>query len=165
MEKLRRKPEKILTDNGNQFKLKWKRWCRDNEIETLFAHPYYPQDKGKVERTIKNVAEEFVKLLNKFPEWLKNIWRKHGVHDALRDALSERKTEFDLERIIFLLTVNRLYNPGSDLSALEWMEETAFPPKDVEKQWVYRSLDMLIEEKDTIEENLLENLKESLVVS
>jgi len=36
----------------------------------LHAHPYYPQDKGKVERTIRNVAEEFVYLLKKFPEWL-----------------------------------------------------------------------------------------------
>ncbi|KXB01391.1 hypothetical protein AKJ41_01720 [candidate division MSBL1 archaeon SCGC-AAA259O05] len=93
------------------------------------------------------------------------LWRKHGVHDALRDSLSGRKTEFDIERIIFLLTVNRLYNPGSDLSALEWIEEMAFPREDVEKQWVYRSLDKLIEEKDSIEENLLENLKESLDLS
>ncbi|MEA1904954.1 MAG: DDE-type integrase/transposase/recombinase [Candidatus Hadarchaeota archaeon] len=75
LEGLRRSPEKILTDNGSQFKLGWERWCRDNEIEPLFAHPYYPQDKGKVERTIRNVAEEFVNLLRKFPEWLRNIWR------------------------------------------------------------------------------------------
>ncbi|KXA97365.1 hypothetical protein AKJ39_03390 [candidate division MSBL1 archaeon SCGC-AAA259J03] len=89
LEKLQRKPEKILTDNGNQFKLKWKRWCKDNGIEPLYAHPYYPQDKGKVERTIRNVAEEFVNLLIKFPEWLKNIWRyrkwynKHRYHRSI----------------------------------------------------------------------------------
>ncbi|KXA96319.1 hypothetical protein AKJ38_03490 [candidate division MSBL1 archaeon SCGC-AAA259I14] len=68
LENLPRKPEKILTDNGNQLKLKWKQWCKDNAIEPLYAHPYYPQDKGKVERTIRNVAEEFVNLLIKFPE-------------------------------------------------------------------------------------------------
>ncbi|KXA99928.1 hypothetical protein AKJ41_04650 [candidate division MSBL1 archaeon SCGC-AAA259O05] len=75
LEKLPRKPEKILTDNGNQFKLRWKRWCKDCGTEPLFAHPYYPQDKGKVERTIRNLAEEFVNLLSKFPEWLTSIWR------------------------------------------------------------------------------------------
>ncbi|KXA91173.1 hypothetical protein AKJ57_02195 [candidate division MSBL1 archaeon SCGC-AAA259A05] len=75
MEKLLRKPKKILTDNGGQFQEKWKQWCRDEETEPLFAHPYYPQDKGKVERTIRNVAEEFVNLLRKFPEWLTNIWK------------------------------------------------------------------------------------------
>ena len=73
LEKLPRKPEKILTDNGGQFRETWKRWCRDNGVEPLFAHPYYPQDKGKVERTIRNVAEEFVNLLRKFPEWLGKI--------------------------------------------------------------------------------------------
>lgn len=73
LEKLPQKPEKILTDNGGQFRDTWKRWCGDNGIEPLFAHPYYPRDKGKVERTIRNVAEEFVNLLRKFPEWLGKI--------------------------------------------------------------------------------------------
>lgn len=67
-----RRPEKILTDRGAQFQEQWIEWCSDKErkIEPLFAHPYYPQDKGKVERTIRNIADEFVKLLKKFPEWL-----------------------------------------------------------------------------------------------
>jgi len=71
--RLPRRPEKILTDNGGQFKEGWKRWCRERGIEPLFAHPYYPQDKGKVERTIRNIVEEFLNLLRKFPEWLANI--------------------------------------------------------------------------------------------
>jgi len=63
------KPKKILTDN-NPFKEEWDNWCKDNNIESLHAHPYYPQDKGKVERAIRNFAEEFVYLIKKFPEWL-----------------------------------------------------------------------------------------------
>jgi len=63
------KPMKILTDN-NPFREEWNEWCKYNKIEALHAHPYYPQDKGKVERTIRNVAEEFVYLLKKFPGWL-----------------------------------------------------------------------------------------------
>jgi transposase InsO family protein len=70
LEDLPRKPKKILTDNGAQFKLKWKRWCKLNGVKLLFAHLYYPQDKGKVGRAIRNVAEEFVNLLRKFPDWL-----------------------------------------------------------------------------------------------
>lgn len=62
-------PKKILTDN-NPFKEEWDNWCRENGIEPVHAHPYYPQDKGKVERTIRNFAEEFVYLLKKFPQWL-----------------------------------------------------------------------------------------------
>jgi transposase InsO family protein len=64
------KPVKILTDNGPQFWDKWEDFCETHGIFALFAHPYYPQDKGKVERTIRNVAEEFTNLLKKFPQWL-----------------------------------------------------------------------------------------------
>lgn len=63
------KPKKILTDN-NPFKETWDNWCKANKIESLHAHPYYPQDKGKVERTIRNFSEEFIYLMKKFPEWL-----------------------------------------------------------------------------------------------
>ncbi len=72
LEKVPKKPEKILTDNGPQFREEWKskRWCFENHIEPLFAHSYYPQDKGKVERAIRNVSEEFIYLLEKSPRWL-----------------------------------------------------------------------------------------------
>lgn len=64
------RPKKILTDN-NPFKEEWDKWCKENGVESIHAHPYYPQDKGKVERAIRNFAEEFVYLLTKFPQWLK----------------------------------------------------------------------------------------------
>lgn len=70
LQKLKIKPKKILADNGAQFKEQWKSWCKENKIEAIFAHPYYPQDKGKVERAIRNLAEEFINLLSKFRHWL-----------------------------------------------------------------------------------------------
>jgi len=69
LQKLVVKPESILSDNGNQFKEQWKNWCLENKIKPIFAHPYYPQDKGKIERAIRNVSEEFVYLLTQFPKW------------------------------------------------------------------------------------------------
>ena len=63
LQKLDVKSEKILTDNGGQFKEQWKLWCKENEIEAIFAHPYYPQDKGKVERTNRNIGEELINLI------------------------------------------------------------------------------------------------------
>ena len=71
LERLGRKPEGILTDNGGQFKDNWERWCKEKGITPHFAHPYYPQDKGKVERCIRNLNQEFVHHLRRFPEWLK----------------------------------------------------------------------------------------------
>lgn len=70
LDKLDSKPKSILSDNGGQFKDQWISWCNQNKINPLFAHPYYPQDKGKVERTIRNISEEFIYLLRKFPSWL-----------------------------------------------------------------------------------------------
>jgi transposase InsO family protein len=70
LESLRRKPEAILTDNGPQFRERWENWCVSKGIEPKFAHPRYPQDKGKVERTKRNFTQEFLNPLCKFPEWL-----------------------------------------------------------------------------------------------
>ena len=70
LERIDRKPRNILSDNGSQFKEKWKRWCKSRGIKALFAHPHYPQDKGKVERAIRNLNQEFVYHLRRFPEWL-----------------------------------------------------------------------------------------------
>ena len=79
LDKLGIKPKSILSDNGAQFKDQWVNWCKHNGIIPLFAHPYYPQDKGKVERTIRNLSEEFVYLLRKFPSWLAG-----KIHDYRR---------------------------------------------------------------------------------
>ena len=73
------KPENILADNGSQFRKQWKRWCKKNGIKPISAHPYYPQDKGKVERSIRTLTEEFIKIMFKFPEWIENKveeWRQ-----------------------------------------------------------------------------------------
>src|SRR4030066_2021732 len=71
LEKQKRLPKAILSDHGSQFKEQWKNWCSEHHIEAHFAHPSYPQDKGKVERCIQNLNREFVNHLRKFPDWLK----------------------------------------------------------------------------------------------
>jgi transposase InsO family protein len=65
------KPMKILTDN-NPFKNSWKLWCNEQGIEPIFAHLYYPQDKGKVERTNRNIGEELINIIIIFHKLLNN---------------------------------------------------------------------------------------------
>jgi transposase InsO family protein len=72
LQKLKIKPEKIITDNGIQFREQWKKWCFENKIEAVFAHVHYPQDKGKVERAIRNIAEELVNIITIFHKLLSN---------------------------------------------------------------------------------------------
>ena len=69
--RLRRRPGSILSDHGPQFKEEWRRWCAGSGIMPLYAHPSYPQDKGKVERCIQSLNREFVYLLGEFPGWLR----------------------------------------------------------------------------------------------
>jgi len=92
LQKLNKKPENILSDNGGQFREQWKSWCIENKIKPLSSHPYYPQDKGKVERTIRNLAEEFVNLLSKFKHWINGkmeewrVWfNKERFHRGIKD--------------------------------------------------------------------------------
>ena len=61
-------PESILTDN-NPFGDAWGYWCFQEDVKAIFAHPYYPQDKGKVERAIRNISEELVYLFINFSKW------------------------------------------------------------------------------------------------
>jgi len=93
------------------------------------------------------------------------LWEEFDVKKALMDSTKDRRPEFEFERIVFLLAVNRLYEPSSDLSAWRWINEKVYPQEDIEKQWIYRSLDLLAEEKEEIEENIFENLMESLDLS
>jgi transposase InsO family protein len=85
-------PKKILTDN-NPFKDSWRVWCLGQGIESKFAHANYPQDKGKVERAIRNIAEELINIITIFHKllsdkeidewvgWFNNKRKSLGVED------------------------------------------------------------------------------------
>ena len=125
-----------------------------------------PETMRKAEKLVRLKELEIKHQLELGGIWVGDeIWREVGVGAALASSFSERKTGFDLERIVFLLVVNRLYKPSSDWSALRWINEKAYTQMRAKKQWIYRSLDVLVEGKDRIENSLFENLKESLDLS
>jgi transposase InsO family protein len=91
LEGIGNKPKSILSDNGSQFKKRWERWCKEHKIEPLLAHPYYPQDKGKIERCIRNLNQEFVHHLRKFPDWLNgkiNEYREWFNHSRFHRGIN-----------------------------------------------------------------------------
>ena len=83
-------PQNILTDN-NPFRKQWDIMLKEMNVRSLHAHPYYPQDKGKVERVIRTISEEFIKLLKKFPDWINSIqeykdwYNNQRFHLGLKD--------------------------------------------------------------------------------
>ena len=53
------------------------------------------------------------------------LWRLTGCRQALRQSLSRRRFQFDVERAVFLTVLHRLCAPGSDRSALRWAADQA----------------------------------------
>ena len=83
-------PKRLLCDNGSQFKSNdLKHWCKTNNVKYEPAPPYYPETKGKVERAIRNLKEEYLVLdkvfenvsllLSEYIEWFNNVRYSLGV--------------------------------------------------------------------------------------
>lgn len=86
----KRFPKIILSDNGSQFRDEFEKWCKGKGIELERTPPYYPQSKGKVERSIRNINEEFLRLnpyigdvgaaLKEFVRWHNNNRFQTGIN-------------------------------------------------------------------------------------
>jgi transposase InsO family protein len=92
-------PEAVFFDNGKQYRTKWMgRACAKMGIRLLFARPYYPESKGKVERFnrvvdsfLSEVALEKPQSLDKLNElfwvWLEECYQ-NKPHSALEGKAS-----------------------------------------------------------------------------
>ncbi|HRR39584.1 MAG TPA: IS1634 family transposase [Candidatus Paceibacterota bacterium] len=79
------------------------------------------------------------------------IWRQLNLDEMLKDVEKEYKVEYDLSKCVKLMTINRLCEPKSKLSIMEWKEDLYCEGmKGIELQHLYRSLDILAENKDFI---------------
>ena len=83
-------PRRLLCDNGSQFKSNdLKCWCKTHKVLYEPAPPHYPETKGKVERAIRNLKEEYLildkvfentsLLLDEYIEWFNNERYSLGV--------------------------------------------------------------------------------------
>ncbi|MHB1654656.1 MAG: DDE-type integrase/transposase/recombinase, partial [Desulfitobacteriaceae bacterium] len=92
-------PESVYFDNGRQYRTKWMtRTCSKLGIRLLFARPYSPESKGKVEKFnqlvdtfLKEVVLEKPKTLDRLNElfqvWLSECYQ-HKPHSALVNNMS-----------------------------------------------------------------------------
>lgn len=89
------------------------------------------------------------------------MWNSIAVNEIMGEVEKGSRTSFDFERVIFSLTVNRLSNPESENGAYEWIKKDAWiEGKDkIEKQHLYRSLDLLVKNKEGVEKSIFEKLK------
>lgn len=87
-------PEAVYFDNGKQYKTKWMaRTCAKLGIRLLFARPYSPESKGKIERLngvvaafLNEVALEKPKTLEALNRWFA-VWLSECYQNKPHSAL------------------------------------------------------------------------------
>lgn len=92
-------PEAVYFDNGKQYKTKWmNRTCAKLGIRLLFARPFAPESKGKVERlngVVKNFLSELslekVTSLEQLNTWFQ-VWLSECHQNRPHAALGEDQT-------------------------------------------------------------------------
>lgn len=94
------------------------------------------------------------------------VWNRIGMPEILK-SFQGPKREFDFEKTIFLLTANRLSEPGSELEAYEWIQKEAFVEgkENIAEHHLYRALDLLVANKVKIEKALFKKLKRAIDTS
>lgn len=106
-------PEAVYFDNGKQYKNKWmNRTCSKLGIRLLFAKPFSPESKGKVERLngvvqgfLNEVSLEKVKTLEQLNTWFQ-VWlsecHQHKPHAALGEKSPETAFRSDTKALRFV---------------------------------------------------------------
>ena len=92
-------PEAVYYDNGKQYRTKWMgRTCSKLGIRLLFAKPYSPESKGKVERFNRSVGSFLNEVALEKPKTLDalNIWFRAWLSEChqtkAHTALGEDKS-------------------------------------------------------------------------
>jgi len=117
------RPNQILADNGTQFKnilgdlaTKYSKLLESLGIKPIFASPYHPQTKGKLERWFKTVKQMFLiearyyvkntpdctfpEFRRMFAEWVK-WYNTEKSHRSLPNKSPPAKIFFEMDNRIF----------------------------------------------------------------
>jgi hypothetical protein len=81
------------------------------------------------------------------------LWEEQGLPEILRRLSEGRKFGFDVERVAFAMTLQRLCAPGSDLQASGWLETVEGLP-EIALQHLYRTNGFLAEVREELEQEL-----------
>lgn len=87
---------------------------------------------------------------------LNQLWHKLGLDDILKELLTNRNHETDIERLIFSMVANRALAPASKLAMEDWVcDDVVIPGLDkVASHQLYRAMDVLLEVRDALEEQV-----------
>lgn len=83
------------------------------------------------------------------------LWERQRIPEILQGLVSGRRLGFDLERVSFALSLQRLMEPGSDLQGSRWVRTVeAMGFEEIELQHLYRGVGVLSEIRESLEKKL-----------
>jgi len=105
----------------------------------------------KKEINIDNISE--AEIVNWGYVIYKKLWKEFGLDKILNNISGSRKTQFSLDDTSFLMVVQHLLDPKSKLSTYSH-QNRYIGLKEIKLQHLYRSLDLLSESKEILEEEI-----------
>ena len=91
---------------------------------------------------------------------LNRLFEKLGINQAVEELPKNKKTKFDIQKILFALVASRFANPGSKLKVFEKHQKSFYPglvSPDIKLHQIYRALDFLADNKSEIELSLYQH--------
>ncbi len=90
------------------------------------------------------------------------LLERYGIENILKKYVCSNRTKFNVYEILKSLLINRLVNPSSELSAIDWIDKNYSEKIELKLHYFYRTLDYLIPNKENIEKDIFKILKKKL---
>jgi len=88
------------------------------------------------------------------------VWSDLGLEQVINRWQKKSKHQFNLERALFSLVLNRICEPGSELACYDIWADTVYGLEKFPLHQYYRALDFMLEHKERMEHNLFFNVKD-----
>ena len=83
------------------------------------------------------------------------LWQKEGLPNVIDRFASHRRYQFNIERAVFALSLQRLCQPGSDLQGSQWLQTVECDGfEDLALQHLYRTTGFLFDIRANLEKEL-----------
>ena len=128
------------------------------------------KERGQIDALVASFARfsEKLAVIEKVPDigscesymWgpvvvFERLWQKQGLKEILGRLSQGRRYRFDIERVVFALSLQRIISPGSDLSCTRWLgylEGEGFGK--IKLQHLYRTVGFLSAVREELEREL-----------
>ncbi len=115
----------------------------------------------KHQQTLVPNKTKYPARLYALPMAIHAFWYDLQLSDMINGSLQNGQVKTNVALLVELMTIGRILHPDSKLSLTRWYSSLYLPqslPKTIDVHTFYRSLDYLMEQKETIEKHLYQKL-------